>query len=672
MKPAPVTPANIVFSDDGQPPWAADFGDVYHPRAGALVQASQVFLAGNGLPARWAGRERFVVLETGFGLGNNFLVTWQAWRQDTARCRQLDFVSVERHPPSPADLARAHQGHPLPALAQALQAAWPPLAAGLHLLSFDEGRVRLLLALGDVQALLPALRLQADALYLDGFAPDRNPAMWTPRVLAALGRRAAPGATAATWSVAAPLRHGLQAAGFTPRRVPGRHGQREITVAGFAPRHPLPAPGASPRTALVVGAGLAGAAVASALARRGLAVTVLDRQAQPATEASGNPAGLFHGTVHPDDGPYARLFRAAALHAQRVYSAAVAAGVRGQVQGLLRLDTRAGGLAAMQALQARAGVPPAYVQALDAAQAAQLAGVAGVALAHPAWYYPGGGWMDPADWVRHALRTPGLHFQGGQAVHRLTRQGDPGGPGGAWQAWDAQGRLLAQADVLVLANAGDAARLLAPLGGPAWPLRHTRGQVTAFDSAGDNPPLLRPLAGDGYALPQPARPGEAVAGLLCGATREPGDPGDDPAPRDDDHRHNLQRCQRLTGLPVPSDPQAWRGRVAWRLHSDDRLPLAGALPALRMPPGQRMDQARWLPRESGLFVLTALGARGLTLAPLLGELVAAMAAGAPWPLEQDLVDAVDPGRWLVRAARAADARPAPMPAPVPAPTRSGA
>jgi tRNA 5-methylaminomethyl-2-thiouridine biosynthesis bifunctional protein len=71
-----------------------------------------------------------------------------------------------------------------------------------------------------------------------------------------------------------------------------------------------------------------------------------------------------------------------------------------------------------------------------------------------------------------------------------------------------------------------------------------------------------------------------------------------------------------------------------------------------MGSGQRLDQARLLPREAGLFVLTALGARGLTLAPLLGRLVAAQATGTPWPLEQDLADAVDPARWIVRAARA--------------------
>jgi tRNA 5-methylaminomethyl-2-thiouridine biosynthesis bifunctional protein len=148
------------------------------------------------------------------------------------------------------------------------------------------------------------------------------------------------------------------------------------------------------------------------------------------------------------------------------------------------------------------------------------------------------------------------------------------------------------------------------------------------------------VAGDGYAIAMPGT-------MLCGATRQLDD--EDASLRTDDHLHNLQRLQRLTGLNGPAAHMACEGRVGWRVSADDRLPVAGAVPLL----GQHLTttQTRLLPRESGLFVLTALGARGLTLAPLMGELVAAQATGTPWPVEQDLADAVDPGRWLVRLAR---------------------
>ncbi|MEE9478175.1 MAG: tRNA (5-methylaminomethyl-2-thiouridine)(34)-methyltransferase MnmD, partial [Roseateles sp.] len=196
----PITPAQVDFSDPAVPASPA-FGDVYHARAGALAQAQHVFLGGNGLPGRWQGRRCFVVLETGFGLGNNFLATWDAWRQDPARCERLVFVSVEKHPLRRDDLARAHAASPLPDLAQQLLAAWPPLTPGLHPLHFEGGRVELLLGLGDARELLRELVLQADAIYLDGFAPSRNPEMWDEWLLKQLARHAAPGTTAATWSV---------------------------------------------------------------------------------------------------------------------------------------------------------------------------------------------------------------------------------------------------------------------------------------------------------------------------------------------------------------------------------------------------------------------------------------------------------------------------------------
>jgi tRNA 5-methylaminomethyl-2-thiouridine biosynthesis bifunctional protein len=634
VKTEPIRPAQIDFSSGV--PAAPAFGDVYHPRVGALAQARHVFLQGNGLPARWRGRRRFVIVETGFGLGNNFLATWHAWREDAQRCERLVFVSVERHPPSLDDLRRAHADSALPALAGALAEAWPPLTPNLHALHFDAGRVTLLLALGDVATVLPALRVVADAYYLDGFAPARNPQMWQPRVLKALGRMAAPGATLATWSAARELRAGLTSAGFEVHRASGVGGKRDITLAHFAPRfEPLALPsGAVPGAAeaVVIGAGLAGAFAAEALAQAGLAVTVLDRQAAPAQETSGNPGGLFHGTVNADDGPYARLFRATALHAQRRYTRALAAGVPGAVQGLLRLDERPEGVPGMNELLARQGLPTAYVQALPASEASALAGVP---LPQPAWFYPGGGWMAPAPLVAHALAHDAIRFVGHATVAGLRRVGE------LWQVLDPAGKVVAAAPIVVLAHAASAGPLLQTLGHAAWPLGHTRGQVTHWAGA---TPLRRPVAGDGYAVP-------LAGGLLCGATREAGVPGDDSL-RISDHQLNIERLQRLCGIVAPGDAALWQGRTGWRLHADDRLPIAGAVPLALWPAGTRADQARLLPRDRGLFVLTALGARGLTLAPLLGQLVAAQATGMPWPLEQDLADAVDPGRWRVRAARA--------------------
>jgi tRNA 5-methylaminomethyl-2-thiouridine biosynthesis bifunctional protein len=691
VKTAPIEPARIDWG--GPVPRASVFDDVYHPRAGALAQARQVFLAGTGLPGRWRGRASFTILETGFGLGLNFVAAWQAWRDDPARCARLHFVSIEKHPPRLDDLVRAHAAADAPAeLAQALQRCWPPLTPNLHALDFDDHCVELLLAFGDVAAILPALHCAADALLLDGFAPSHNPAMWTLPVLKAIGRRAAPGAVAATWSVAREVREGLATAGFEVERAPGFGGKREMTVARFAPRRggratpaaqdpldpldPQVARGSAgkaaletgaPRTALVVGAGIAGAWVARALRLKGFDVTIFDRHPTPAAEGSGQPGGLVHGTWNLADGPHARLLRAGALEAARAYrpliagaaqsgggtgpaaaSDSVVVAMPGALDGLLSIDRRAGGVEAMRKALHQAGLPPEYLQVLDADAAAARAGVP---LAAPAWFYPEGGWIAPGAAVRAALG--GVRFAGGVEVARLERRGTAGAGTCGWRLRDAAGRLLGEAPVLVLANAADAARLLQPLGQAPWPTAVTRGQVSVLGEAdaaaapgaplqapeGHGLRLALPLAGDGYALPLPG------GVLLCGATRTPADGTLEL--READHRRNIERACRLTGLVLPRDPQRWTGRAGHRLHTNDRLPIAGAVAR----PGRAATQARWLERETGLFVVSALGARGLTLAPLLGRLVAAMACGAPWPLEQDLVDAIDPGRWQVRAAR---------------------
>ncbi|HKW84859.1 MAG TPA: tRNA (5-methylaminomethyl-2-thiouridine)(34)-methyltransferase MnmD, partial [Burkholderiaceae bacterium] len=428
MKLAPIVPAPLQRDADGILR-SVEYGDVYHPRVGALQQARHVFIGGNELPARWRGRRHFVILETGFGLGNNFLATWQAWRDDPERCERLTFVSIERHPLVRDDLRDAHTGSPLQALSDSLVAAWPPLTPDLHQLVFESGRVRLLLGLGDVQDWLPELRLRADAFYLDGFAPARNPRMWDTRVCRALARLAAPGATLATWSAASALRADLVSAGFDVRTAGGIGGKRDITLARYAPRFvprgPASAarPASDERRALIVGAGLAGCAAAWALAEHGWQTQLLDRRAHIAAEASGNPAGLFHGIVNADDGAHARFNRAAAFEARRAVAIAMAEHrASGSAAGLVRLE-HAVDVEALRAILARLNLPPDYVQALTPHAIAECTGIAQPS---PGWFYPAGGWVDPAALARSFVERAGglARFQGDAEVHALRRGGE--------------------------------------------------------------------------------------------------------------------------------------------------------------------------------------------------------------------------------------------------------
>ncbi len=658
MRTAPVVAGRVEFDGDGVP-YSSEFGDRYHPRQGALAQARQVFLGGNGLPARWRGRHRFVVLETGFGLGGNFLTTWRAWLDDAERCGQLHFISIEARPLGRDDLAGLPRDTELASLAAQLATAWPPLTCNLHRLAFEDGRVQLLLAFGDVADWLPQIVASVDAFYLDGFAPAMNPQMWQPRLFKAMARIAAPDATAATWSVARPVREGLGAAGFEVSLAPGSGGKREITMARFAPRFtprvgarrgatlaPTANPAPPHEPVAIIGGGLAGCAAVWALAEQGRSSLLFERHAELAGEGSGNAAGLFHGVVHLDDGHHARFHRSAAFEAQRAVVAAIAGlDVRGSASGLLRIESRAADAAALQATIEQLGLPDDYVRAVSPSEGGTLAGLA---VAAPAWFFAGGGWVDPRGLAlsfvaRAAKRT---EVRCGTDVAAIRRVGD------SWQLLDASARIIATADTVVLANAGAALDLL---GTPAWPVSRTRGQISAM--AADRWPrarLLRlPIAGSGYLLP-------AVEDRLWfGASSQEDDA--DPLLRAEDHRDNAARLAGLLASPPSIDIAALAGRVGFRWSSADRLPLIGAVPlsaagsVLGLQAGAelspRPDQPRFAPRAPGLFVFIGLGSRGIAAAALGGQVLASWVTGAPMPVEADLLDAIDPARFASRRHR---------------------
>jgi tRNA 5-methylaminomethyl-2-thiouridine biosynthesis bifunctional protein len=226
-------------------PHSPRFQDRYHSCTGALAQAAGVFLRGCGLPDGWRGLANFTILETGFGLGMNFLTTWAAWQADPQRSQQLHFVSVEAYPVAAADLLRAARmaeaglgEQPLPMvpvtpLAEELARAWQDLSPGLHTLAFAQGRVQLTLAVGDVAQMLALLDVQADAVFLDGFSPSANPDMWSAATLKAVGALCRPGTKLATYTIARRVRDGLKQAGFTTQKCPGLPPKRDRLEAFF-------------------------------------------------------------------------------------------------------------------------------------------------------------------------------------------------------------------------------------------------------------------------------------------------------------------------------------------------------------------------------------------------------------------------------------------------------
>jgi tRNA 5-methylaminomethyl-2-thiouridine biosynthesis bifunctional protein len=586
----------LEWSGDG-PPRSRLYGDVYFSSEDGLAESRVVFLEGCGLPDAWAGRRRFVVGELGFGTGLNIAALLELWARTRPDRAQLHVFSIEAHPITPAEAARALGRWPeLAAVAQPLLARWPGRARGFHRVELPELGAVLDLAVMDVAPALGRWSGRADAWFLDGFSPALNPAMWADEVLALVAARSAPGARAATFTVAGAVRRGLAAAGFTPEKQPGFGRKRERLEARLPDEA---AQDATVRRVAIIGGGVAGAAAARAVRALGAEAVVIEAAALGAG-GSGNPAALVTPRLDAGLGAPAELFASAFRRAVALYDehpeAILARGVLQLAQGPRDAD-RFAKIAASDLFE-----PGALAVLAPEAAAARLGEPAPAALAQESALV-----IEP---------NPVLAAWGGATrratVAGLRRDGE------GWVLLDAAGQAMLRADAVILA-AGLASAALAP----ELALLPVRGQAswTHESLGGERPPAA---AWGGYVLP-------TRDGVLFGATHDRGDT--DTAVREADHVRNLATlAEALPELAGRLEGRPLAGRAAIRATTADRAPIAGRL-------------------QPGLFALTGFGSRGFSLAPLLAEHVAAMALGAPSPLAADLAELVAPDRFQRRAER---------------------
>jgi tRNA 5-methylaminomethyl-2-thiouridine biosynthesis bifunctional protein len=445
------------------------------------------------------------------------------------------------------------------------------------------------------------LRLAADAIYLDGFSPAKNPEMWSTQLMRAVSRLAAPGATAATRSVAAQVRGALEATGFEVHKRPGFGAKREMLSALHATGNPSRNPNSTnlsrekTRKATIVGAGLAGAAVCERLCARGWEVTLVERHDGSAAEASGNHAGAFHPIVTPDDSVFARLTRAAFLLALRKFASLE--NLRWAPCGALQLARNEKEEASQRASIAALGLPPEYARLVSGEEASAHAGVPVAA---------GGLWFSQAGWLQPRSLVEALLDACGSRLKRVFSKEFSAGE-------------ISRENTLILATADDALRTI-----PHARLRRVRGQLTYLPQEAIEPPRVVVLRG-GMVLPP-------VDGLcVVGASFDIDD--DDPELRASSNEGNLERLERiLPGALSGTGLKEMKGKVGFRAVARDRLPLVGAL-------------------DESVHCVLALGSRGIIWSALAAELLASALEGEPLPLEGSLADALSPARFARRAAR---------------------
>lgn len=604
----------LVWSPAGEPQDVAS-SDVYFSAEDGHAETEAVFLQGCKLPQRWADGRDHVIGELGFGTGLSFLTTINAWQTVCQPGQVLHYLAVEGAPMNADDMARAHLRFPaLAKQAAELQTNWPAAIKGFHRRQFDN-EVQLTLLFGPVAEMLAQLRIQANSWFLDGFAPAKNPDMWTDQVFALLAKNSGPAAHLASFSVAGVVRRGLSNVGFTVTKKPGYGRKRHRLEAQFLPKinariH------SQPPSVMIIGGGIAGACLAHGLSRVGIKPVIIDAKGL-AKGASGNPCGLISPRLDLDDSPLSRFYRTAFAHAVDFYQQQTgAAFTKTGIMRTAQTEQQQHKFAALTQAQA---LPDNWMQAQ----------AHGLLLPHAGILRPKAAieiLTNNIDLIESKLAS--LRYQDQQ-----------------WVATDRDGTEICRAEIAILANgAGSIAGLDLPS------LRLLRGQVSMASGIKGLPKM--PVIGKSYAVTL------GQDQLLFGATHDRVDQLGDQQVRPKDHLRNVAELQSLApNLACQIDPDQLTGRTSYRAASPDLQPIAGPVPDNQACANWsrqvwgKLDDYASAPNRPGLYMLNGLGSRGLCLAPILAEAIIAMITDGPSPLEHDAVTALHPARFIARAAR---------------------
>lgn len=582
----------LSWSEDGAPQ-SGRFGDVYFSKDDGLAESRAVFLAGCGLPEAWAGRSAFTVAELGFGTGLNILALLDLWRRERPEGGRLTVFTIEGFPLTQEEAARALSAWPeLAELSALLISRWPRRTPGFHRIDLPELSAVIDVAVGDAAWALDQWTGQADAWFLDGFSPALNPGMWSEAVFDGVAARSAPGARVATFTVAGAVRRSLSERGFQVDKRPGHGRKRERLEARFSETETPPAD--SPLTAVVIGAGIAGASATRALVAAGVKVTVIEAD-RPGAGGSGFPAALVTPRLDAGDLGIAGLHAQALNRARDLYAAVPGAIL---AEGVLQLEQAERDAGRHAKVSTQAIWSPGAMQVLSPEAAAERLGEASAT---------GGLMMDEALTLAPA-RVLEAWLAGVAQVTGSVARIEPR-PAGGWRVLNAKGEALAEAERVVITAGWGSAGLA-----PELDLRPVRGQADWVEG-----PVSAPTAWGGYAAP-------TGRGLLFGATHDRGDLDTEVRP-EDTARNLATLAARLPELAERVAAAAGEARAAIRATTRDRLPICGELGG-----------------AEGLFALTGLGSRGFCVVPLLGEHIAALATGGASPLPRDLAARISPSR----------------------------
>jgi len=608
----------------GDVPVAPGFDDVYYSIEGGLDETDYVFISGVGAPDIWEGKDHFTIAETGFGTGLNFLATWKKWKDTRQQCR-LTFISVEQFPLSQGSLEKAHSAFPeISEQAKELRKAWPPCSPGFHHRYFENGNVELILMFGEAAASYARLSAKVDAWFLDGFAPSKNPEMWQEALFSEMARLSKPGAPFATFTAAGFVKRGLAAAGFEVQKTRGFGRKRERLIgvmmdaspsssSPFAPRWALPEISQRTGNTIILGAGVAGRALAAALKRRGVSASVIGG---PCPAASKVPSAILAPAFQAEAQPASEFIEVAFSHScsHPAYNTAWE-GQRGTLVAKQSKDDEL----RQERIHGRLGWSGDFAQ-----------------LREDGIFYSQAGSIDTSQALNSLWPDSEIVHAD---INSIERQNDK------WCLKGSDGPIVCQ--TLIIAC------------GAATPFLFSE---FANLRLGANGGQIAIIEGNEH-LPRTAYSSTAYLTATSDGKRTLGSTFEDATaihpkdwiPTEENTQKLRTKAKDNLGFPVAVEESKcnWAGV---RATSHDYLPLIGPVAAWEeakeyfAPLGKNKNAALDgnLPTQEGLFLMTGFGSKGFQQAPYAAEILSAQITGDALPLPADLMSFISPSRFLVR------------------------
>ncbi|KGP63806.1 FAD-dependent cmnm(5)s(2)U34 oxidoreductase [Legionella norrlandica] len=652
----PIKTADIDWRHDL--PYSLQFDDIYYSAESGIKQSRYVFIDGNNLIDRWQRlpvdkSSVFTIAETGFGTGMNFLLTWKLWEQFAPQKARLHYISCDKHPLKQSDLIKCLQKWPeLDAHATKLIEHYPILTPGYHYLTFNNGQIVLTLMLGDAlecyeQLLLcgdnnlePRLRnSHIDAWYLDGFSPSKNQAMWSDNLLAVFAMLSKEGTTLATYTAASRVKTALNNAGFAIEKRKGFGPKRHMICASYqktpsffkkyrhTPWHVGCPVKQNTNSAIVVGGGLAGCFTASALAKRGWTITLIEEKHEVGQCGSANQQAVLFPKLSSYNSPFTQFMLFAFLYANQVYKRILDQFKIGELKGCLLLAHNDKEKRTQHSLIQWLTSYPELGRLVDEQEATELAGLH---IRHCGLHIPLSGWINSPELCNILINDKRISLINNMKINSIH--------------FDKKNWVVNNfnAPILILANGQNVNHFRET---EYLPVKAIRGQMTTIQSTQSSSRLRIPLCAEGHVLP--SRNSTHMVGATYGIGIS------EPLICIQDDQANLERLKQIAPETTWSDHALdhWAGV---RAASPDYLPIVGAIPKVsefeKVYSGLHTNSKRWIaqsgPYYPGLYACAAFGSRGLTTIPLAAEWLACLINNEISILPRKLIQAISPARFL--------------------------